>query len=227
MRAKNETYYHIQRLGANRTEWYVGDSIKISGSNLNAFYTGLLRDIGDFKFIQDKKVGLIEYNLLQFEQDKNHTENDKDSDYNKLYNKYLSRSTRFEKIAKNLNSSLIKYLSWIREEIFEQTRIQQNKKLPSRKHCIWLSDKDGLQTWWDMFNNHSDKKILKINLGDNANIFKTFGSLLQADTIGIDEYKALALDYWNGEASSIGEPEFLCEGNIEVVDVFNNIEEIG
>lgn len=121
---------------------------------------------------------------------------------------------------------MFQYLKWIREEIFEKLRFQIDGDLPSRKHCIWISQETDLQKWWNMFKDKPDKKILQIKLLNNNKIHRGDGTLIRADTYNIKEYEIIAKSYWSGEIINQDEIEFSYEGAFEVINEFRDIIEV-
>jgi hypothetical protein len=55
-------YYHIQELSNGKPEWKKGEEYDINESKFNWFYKLLIKDIGDFKTIdENKEIRLVKY----------------------------------------------------------------------------------------------------------------------------------------------------------------------
>jgi hypothetical protein len=225
MTEQNQTYYHIQVPGFERDTWKKGDLISTSQKEYNAFYLGLIRDMEDKEFVNGNKIGLIEYSNSIFEKDSNRNVKSKQEDYQNLFYEFQSNSFEYEAIANKLHWSLFQYLKWIREEVFENVRVKIDSDLPSRKRCIWVSTKENVRKWWDLFNNKSGKRILELNLkGDN--VFVGDGTLIKTDTFSLQEYESIAEKYWSGRVERNNEIEISYEGDFEVLNEFNDINEL-
>lgn len=221
----NQTYYHIQTLGSDKDVWRKGDVISTSSKEFNAFYSGLLRDLEVKENLDNKQVGLIEYSNSIFKKDPNRNIKSNQKDYESLYFEYQSNSFEYESLANKLQLTLFQYLKWIREELFEKVRIKTNPNLPSRKHCIWISNKGNLEKWWNIFKNKSGKRILEIRLKNN-NIFIADGTLIKTETYGLSDYENIAERYWLGKIESDDELEISYEGEFEILNEYNDIKEI-
>ncbi len=225
MTEQNQTYYHIQIPGFERDIWKKGDVICTSLKEYNAFYSGLIRDMEDKEFVNGNKIGLIEYSNSIFEKDSNRNMKSKTEDYQSLYYEFQSNSFEYEGIANKLHWSLFQYLKWIREEIFENVRLKVDSNLPSRKSCIWISKIEDVKKWWDLFKNKSGKRILELRLkGDN--VFIGDGTLIRADTFSLKEYESIAEKYWSGIVERKKEIEISYEGEFEVLNEFNDINDL-
>ncbi|MCK4663776.1 MAG: DUF2441 domain-containing protein [Bacteroidales bacterium] len=226
MKNTDITYYHIQRLDGIKTEWNKNVRITIGKNNFNEFFNGVLRDAKDYESINNKKVGLIEYSNHLFRQEINKSVINEKKSYEDLYYAFQENSFTFENLADKLHKSLFQYLKWIREEIFEQTRLKINTNLPSRKNCIWISDKKDLHKWWELFKKHKNKKILQLKLNKNGKTHQADGTLVNIDTFSIKEFESRANDYWYGKILSDELQEILYEGEIQIVAEYRDINEI-
>lgn len=225
MTEQNQTYYHIQIPGFERDTWKKGDVISTSQKEYNAFYSGLIRDMKDKELVNGNKIGLIEYSNSIFEKDSNRNVKSNREDYQNLFYEFQSNSFKYEAVANKLHWSLFQYLKWIREEVFENVRLKIDSDLPSRKRCIWVSKKENVRKWWDLFNNKSGKRILELNLKQD-NVFIGDGTLIKADTFSIKEYESIAERYWSGRVERNNEIEISYEGDFEVLNEFNDINQL-
>ena len=226
MKAQNNTYYHIQRPGFERDIWNKGDCLQTSRMKYNAFYSGLLRDTVDKENMNGESIGLIKYSNLIFKKDKNRNIISQNNDYENLYYEFQDNSFEYENLANKLHWSLFQYLKWIREELFDSVRTEIDNELPSRKHCIWICTKNDLPKWWDIFKNKTDKKIVELKLENINRVHKGDGTLIEADTFSIEEYKSIAKKYWSGEIDNLDEVEYSYEGEFEIINEFNDIKDI-
>ena len=120
----------------------------------------------------------------------------------------------------------MQHLKWIREEIFEKNRIEINPNLPSRKKCLWLCSKDGLESWWNTFENSSKKRIIQLDLKDKGKIHIGDAEFLHLDTFSIAKWEKFSIDYWNGIKTENPDLEILYEGKFEVIAEFEQLDEI-
>jgi len=226
MTLRNKTYYHIQRPGINRNIWNKGDCLQTSRMRYNAFYSGLLRDTVGKADANGEPIGLIKFSNLIFDKDKNGNTIDQYNDYESLFYELQDNSLEYEDLAQRLHWALLQYLKWIREEIFESVRTEIDNKLPSRKHCIWVCTEGDLQKWWDLFKNNADNKIVELKLDNKNQVHLGDGTLIEADTFSIEEYKSIAKKYWSGKIDSFEEVEYSYEGEFKIINKFNDIKDI-
>ena len=216
-------YFHIQRINGIRKEWNKGD---FSETGNNDFYKGILEGIernskyptNGKRLIQNSRELLSNewINSLDYES----------KDYEKLFYKTQDLCIDFEGLATNLFESHLQYLKWIREEIFENSRLKINPNLPSRKKCLWLCDKKGLENWWNTFKTSENKKIIELELDKNGKIHIADAEFLNLDTYSINEFDIASEKYWKGEMNTELDIEILYEGKFKVINEYKNIENI-
>jgi hypothetical protein len=227
-------FYHIQRIGGTREEWFQGDEKEISSETFNYFYSSLLEDLhSHFELVDDKKIGMVDY-AKQFLKDSS-LDNLVEIEYGgKISRSVVSQKNLNQKILEysaltsKLTSSLSQYTKWIREEVFEQIRVKEFAQLPSRKNCIWLSTENDLPVWWNMFGD-IDKKILKVRLPENSIVHRANSSCLpNSDTLSISEIEEMARKYWTGEVCQqhTDEIETLFIGNMEILKEFKSLNDL-
>lgn len=220
-----DTYYHIQFSGIDRDNWCIGDKISINKNRYNSFYSNLTDGLNEIVPLNEEKMRLIEYSNSIFKKELN---KNVIVDYNnpdKTILDFQNISYQYESLADKLHKSLFHYLKWFREESFENIRMQLNSDLPSRKNCIWLTKKDTIKYWWNLFNNKPNRSILLLRLIEGK-LHKVDGGLLLTDTYGINAYKEMAKKYWDGTIENIDKIEYLFEGKFEVINNFFKLEEI-
>ncbi|MCK4661235.1 MAG: DUF2441 domain-containing protein [Bacteroidales bacterium] len=215
---QNKEFYHIQKLDFINKEWNVNNHYHI-GSENNNFYRKLLNSLGSREFYDIPKVFLIRQltDVLKLKPNKD------ERDYEKLFFESEQHLFQLEAIVDDVMVSFKQYLKWIQEEIFEKVRLEKFPDLPSRQKCLWICSLDDLPKWLKIFKG-SENKILKIRV--TGKIHKTDGLLIDSDTYFINEFEKRAIDYWTGKIEHKDEIEFLFHGDLEVLNVYDSVNEI-
>lgn len=219
-------YYHIQYSGFNRPSWIIGKQYETSKENFNPYYCRLLESFKKNEFQNGETISLLKYSENIFKKDSNRNIISEEFDFKNRYYEFRTNSFEFEGLSRKLFNSLIQYLKWIREDIFEKERKKINQELPSRKHCIWICTDEDLHKWWEIFKDKPDKKILEISLIENNKIHKCDGTLIEINTSPIEDYTINAKKYWTCELNNLADIEILYEGKFKVKTIYNNISEI-
>ena len=216
-------YFHIQRINGIRKEWNKGDFAETSD---NDFFKGILEGIERITKYQPNPNRLIQKSREMLSNEWMNSLDYQSKDFEKLFYKTQDLCIDYEGLATNLFESHLQYLKWIREEIFESSRLNINPNLPSRKKCLWLCDKKGLENWWNTFENSENKKIIELELDKKGKIHLADAEFLNLDTYSIEEFHNSSKKYWNGEMNTEFDIEILYEGKFKVINEFKNIEEI-
>lgn len=216
-------YFHIQKINGIRKEWSKGN---FDETNENDFFKGILEGIERISKPRFNEKRLIQQSREILSNEWMDCLDFQSKDYKELFYKTQSLCIDYEGLANNLFESHLQYLKWIREEIFEISRLTINPKLPSRKSCLWLCDKDGLENWWNTFSSTKNKKIIELELDDTGKLHRGDAEFLNLDTYNISEFKISSEKYWRGEMNSELDIEFLYEGKFKVVNEYKKIGEI-
>ena len=214
----SKRFYHIQRINGIRKEWKKSEIVEINDKSYNNFYQDLINTTGDNELIKRSKN--------TFKKFKVENETVIERDLLKENIQLFDKSGQFEVLSGELFESLLQYLKWIREEIFESIRSVDYPKLPSRKHCLWITEKQNIQDWWVTFGNHLNKKILEIEPIGNFRFHQTDGSLIKTETYRIEEYYKLANSYWNETLKNDNLPELLFQGTFKVINEYSSPNQI-
>ncbi len=217
------SYFHIQRINRIRKEWNKGDFTETSD---NDFFKGILEGIERITKYQPNPNRLIKKSREMLSNEWMNSLDYQSKDFEKLFYKTQDLCIDYEGLANNLFQSHLQYLKWIREEIFESSRLNINPNLPSRKKCLWLCDKKGLENWWNTFENSENKKIIELELDEKGKIHLADAEFLNLDTYSIEEFHNSSKKYWNGEMNTEFDIEILYEGKFKVINEFKSIEEI-
>lgn len=137
----------------------------------------------------------------------------------------IQRSSDFHGLSTSLNNALYKYLAFIREEIFEKTRINSFPEKPSRKKCVWLCSEISINQWWEDIRN-TNSKIFEVELCSGANYLLADSELIKTETHSIKDFEKMAHNYWKGLDKDYQYGEFVVEGKMKVLNIFSSIEEI-
>jgi len=216
-------YFHIQRINGIRKEWKKGDFVE---TNDNNFFRGILEGIERISKPRPNEKRIIQ-NSREILSNKWMDSIDYQSkDYEELFYKTQDFCIDYEGLANKLFESHLQYLKWIREEIFENSRLNINPNLPSRKRCLWLCDKNGLENWWNTFTSSKNKKIIEVELDNSGKFHIADAEFLNLDTYSISEFKDASEKYWKGEMNSKLDIEILYEGKFKVINEYKNFENI-
>lgn len=216
-------YFHIQRINGNRKEWNKGDFAETGN---NEFFKGILEGIERNSKNKTNEKRLIEKSRELLSNEWINSLDYESKDFENLFYKTQDFCIDFEGLAIKLFESHLQYLKWIREEIFENSRLNINPSLPSRKKCLWLCDKKGLENWWNTFENSKNKKIIELELDGDGKIHIADAEFLNLENYSISEFKIASKKYWKGERNTELDIEILYEGKFKVVNEYKNIENI-
>ncbi|MFB3166572.1 DUF2441 domain-containing protein [Neobacillus sp. 179-C4.2 HS] len=116
--------------------------------------------------------------------------------------------------------SLYDSLRNCREMVFEDIRKEKFTHLPSRKSCIWLlsDDKNALEYWKNTLSGNN-LKVFRVKLL-NGNTHRASQKWLEGGTFSLSTWENHAINYWSGIDTGNIDDEILCQGEIEIVEVF-------
>lgn len=114
------------------------------------------------------------------------------------------------------------YWRFAKELAIEQTRMQINRDLPSRWHCVWLSDEEELSYWKAKVHNQK-YQIVKLKL--NGKLFTGDAHWLEKQPCPLSEVREYAKHYWNGDFFRHSKKEYLFEGTAEVIEIVKSVNE--
>ena len=197
MFVENKTYYHIHVLGKKCDSlWREGSQFEV-GKDRNHFLDYYEDAKIGVHFNEGKTISLLEiYSWL-----------DKfDAEARKSVEKEW-----MEQAAKAIKE-MGKY---IREVIFEEVRASEFPNRPSRKTCIWLTEKEHIKSWLKVV--HSGKReVFEVSVTGNIHVANE--KYLGWDTLSHKELRDDAKKYWIGEDNeSASLKEILFEGNMTVL----------
>ncbi|MFC5404320.1 DUF2441 domain-containing protein [Cohnella soli] len=112
----------------------------------------------------------------------------------------------------------------IREVIVEMVRLQEYPEYPSRLSCLYAakSYEDALR-WKELFESYHRKVLQIVKLRVIGNVFEGDGNLLpKEDGSPFSRKIEQARDYWKGNINN-DLPELLINGEIEVVEIIDNL----
>lgn len=204
MEVKGVEYYHIHRIGPQSTIWIIGNRINWVQKRKNLFYDFYNQN----GFFYDDGTGKLPYC--------------------QAINRFLLKSPEMQaaqaiNIIKATAEIVHQQAMFIREQVFEEVRINYFPHLPSRQTCVWVCPHEAVEFWWNTLK-ESQCKILKLKL--TGSLFITDQRHLIADTLRHDDFRAKAFEYWTGsDGLAIADQEILFEGIIDVVAEFANLEQ--
>ncbi|MCL5130589.1 DUF2441 domain-containing protein [Algibacter sp. L4_22] len=219
-------YFHIQRINGIRKEWDFGEYGTTERAEFNDFFKGIVEGIERNSIPQTNGNKLIQHSREILSKQWLSELDYESQNYKELFFKSQDLCSSFNHLAHQLFESHVQYLKWIREQIFENNRIQINPELPSRKKCLWLSNKNGLENWWNTLSDSQNRKIIELELEKKGKIHIADAQFLNLDAYNINEFNKVSIDYWNGIKNNETDIEILYEGQFKVIGEYNNLEQI-
>ena len=204
MKVKDKVMYHYHRLGIYDDIWQVGNELLVD-NNFNSF-CGSIVD----KFTTAVKC---ENGIFSLE---------------KIIDKYLN-DISIENVDLKTITNLLKASSAIitkadmynRELMLEKYRKENNPKLPSRLHSIWLADKESLNFWKEQLNGGRNLTLYRVSV--TGNLFKSSDSFIPDDELTAKEMYQVSSKYWNPVFSEddLCKAEYLFQGKVKVLEKIN------
>lgn len=197
MLVQNKLFYHIHRIETPSDRWEPGSKITWFNRELNFFNKfwetqSYYSERGDGDPQIDFLWGLRDY----------------------LKKLKGCRKKQHEDMLKKSENIIRSYCMFIREIIFEEVRNQFFPGLPSRRTCIWVIERPGIEGWWESFK--GEKQLLTLNL--TGNLHKGNNKFLKIGTFAHNIYRENAFQYWTGsDGSDPEDEECIFEGLIEIV----------
>ena len=204
MKVKDKVMYHYHKLGIYDDKWQVGNELLVD-DNFNSF-CGSIVD----KFTTAVKC---ENGIFSLE---------------KIIDEYLD-DIGIENVDLNTITNLLKASSDIitkadmynRELMLEKYRKENNPKLPSRLHSIWLADKESLNFWKEQLNGGRNLTLYRVSV--TGNLFKSSDSFIPDDELTAKEMYEASSTYWNPVFSEedLCKAEYLFQGKVKVLEKIN------
>ncbi len=204
MKVKDKIMYHYHKLGLYDDIWQVGNELVVD-NNFNSF-CGSIVD----KFTTAVKC---ENGIFSLE---------------KIIDKYLN-DISIENVDLKTITNLLKASSAIitkadmynRELMLEKYRKENNPKLPSRLHSIWLADKESLNFWKEQLNGGRNLTLYRVSV--TGNLFKSSDSFIPDDELTAKEMYQVSSKYWNPVFSEddLCKAEYLFQGKVKVLEKIN------
>ena len=204
MKVKDKVMYHYHKLGIYDDKWQVGNELLVD-NNFNSF-CGSIVD----KFTTAVKC---ENGIFSLE---------------KIIDKYLNdisiENVDLKTITKLLKASsaiITKADMYNRELMLEKYRKENNPKLPSRLHSIWLADKESLNFWKEQLNGGRNLTLYRVSV--TGNLFKSSDSFIPDDELTAKEMYQVSSKYWNPVFSEddLCKAEYLFQGKVKVLEKIN------
>ena len=204
MKVKDKVMYHYHKLGIYDDIWQVGNELLVD-NNFNSF-CGSIVD----KFTTAVKC---ENGIFSLE---------------KIIDKYLN-DISIENVDLKTITNLLKASSAIitkadmynRELMLEKYRKENNPKLPSRLHSIWLADKESLNFFKEQLNGGRNLTLYRVSV--TGNLFKSSDSFIPDDELTAKEMYQVSSKYWNPVFSEddLCKAEYLFQGKVKVLEKIN------
>lgn len=107
-----------------------------------------------------------------------------------------------------------------REAALEDCRKEHYLELPSRLHCIYLCDYDGLEYWNDTISKNGNEEVEVFKVLATGKIFKTNEQLLPNETGNYGETYNASFKYWNPKFKDVPNytNEYLTQGTIKILN---------
>lgn len=112
----------------------------------------------------------------------------------------------------------------IREVVVEMIRLQEFPQYPSRLSCLYAAKSyEDILKWKDLFHSFNRDILQIVKLRVNGNSFEGDGYLLpKEDGASFARKMDQAREYWRGNIEN-GLPELLVDGEIEVVEIMEDL----
>ena len=202
MEVKDKIMYHYHRLGIYDDIWQVGNEITVDdnfnsycGSIVDKFSTGVKCVNGIFSLdrVIDEYIDDIGLGNV---------------DLNTIEDLLKCSSL----IIKNINI-------YNRELMLEKYRKENNPKLPSRLHSIWLADKESLSFWKGQFS--GKLKLYRVSI--TGELFKSSDDFIPDDELTAKEMYETSSNYWNPtfKEEDLCKAEYLFQGKVKVLEKIN------
>ena len=204
MEVKDKIMYHYHKLGLYDDIWQEGNEIVVD-NNFNSYYG---------KIIDKFSTGVRCTNGI-FSLDR-------------VIDEYIDK-VGLENVDLNTIEDLLKCSSLIikniniynRELMLEKYRKENNPKLPSRLHSIWLADKESLNFWKEQLNGGRNLTLYRVSV--TGNLFKSSDSFIPDDELTAKEMYEASSTYWNPVFSEddLCKAEYLFQGKVKVLEKIN------
>ena len=201
MGVKDKVMYHYHKIGIYDDIWQEGNEI-IVDNNFNSYYGRIISNFNTaINLLPENKQISLDKIIEAYLENKN---------YNNL--DALKNLLQFSKnIIHNANI-------YNRELMLEKYREDNNPKLPSRLHSIWLADKDSLNFWKGQLEGRSKLKLYRVSV--TGNLFKSSDSFIPDDELTTKEMYEASSIYWNPvfRKDALEKAEYLFQGKVKVLD---------
>ena len=216
MRTINKIYYHLQRINEKNIHWKIGDIIEFNKNIENYYFYSLNESI--LSFHESLSEQNLKTQIRDLEQKiKSETVKQIDNPELTFDNQFIINSIEIQ--IDEIKCYYDKCIQLQQEIIFENIKNKINIELPSRQHCIWVTENiNELCQWIKMFEDQPSR-ILKLRL--NGNIHTTSGEFIDIiKNKNIKNAISNAKEYWQGTSNNkVNEIEYLFEGKVEIIDI--------
>ena len=199
MEVKDKIMYHYHRLGIYDDIWQIGNEI-IVDDNFNSYYGSIID-----KFSTGVKCVNGIFSL------------------DRVIDEYID-DIGLGNVDLNTIEDLLKCSSLIikniniynRELMLEKYRKENNPKLPSRLHSIWLADKESLSFWKGQFS--GKLKLYRVSI--TGELFKSSDDFIPDDELTAKEMYEASSNYWNPtfKEEDLCKAEYLFQGKVKVLE---------
>ncbi len=175
--------YHIHLKGNKDYKWQVGNIINVD-EKFDSIMNQRQQNFCQLILLDNNEVQYFLYLAQYYDEIKNKT-SIKQEDLEEL--KYLLKAG----YQLSYNANFFK-----RETSIEDCRKNKFNELPSRLHCLYLCDKDGLEYWQDTIaQQNKESEVFKVYA--TGTIFKTNEQLLPREETTYKESYEASFKYWN------------------------------
>lgn len=226
MIVKGKLLYHLHRKNRHSEEWQVGNTIETpKGDNYfrklrHADFYRIKHEIGRDEPYMDRV-------LSELDEAKNFVENAGALPDFLWPRKGLQMTKDLIRLSTDLQDSLVVYIRFLTEIVFESERKQNFEDLPCRRNGVWLTDKTGLKKWFTVFRRLNEKPLSEFQVFQvrvSGIMHKGDGSWVTPDIYPVEHLYERASRYWRGEVHEDKRRrliEYLFEGKLEVLEELN------
>ena len=192
--------FHFHRTGVSDEIWTPGNTFVVD----NSFKANNCRFLNGDEMTNKYKNRIKE--LVKFK------ERLKETEENYIYYMEKARQINLELKKMGVNDSIVQ-----REYALEECRKLYFKDLPSRKHSVWLAEKEQLEYWYSQLQ-PGELQLLLVEI--EGKLFKSSDSFFPSKKLCISKKIEDSKRYWNPVFKTKEESnkaEFLFQGKIKIL----------
>lgn len=178
----------------------VGGTYKTSVQEFNPYYENALNCAKKFNLSESDSLPILDFF--------------KRLSYGRL--DHFDQLKDYKAVARYAHEFLSAYIKVVREMHFENVRTKKFPELPSRLHCIWLTESvEDARYWVNRLSDRVNCRIFRVEV--NGRMHKANEGHLSQEAEPYECTLRRANEYWSGVTSN-GRNEILFEGGLRVLE---------